>query len=195
MRTELQRARLQLADAIEQHWKKQCYGETDMTEQVLAASHAFEDLIDHRGVFEPIDLPSGRVVSFKRLTENSVTAVLSGAGKELVREEVERPTGGMGAFGDARFRADQVRRRRSWAGELQAARKTDEVVRGATREAEEAEATLRTHVLANQDAFQGPSLVAGFVRDWLKGDQREIASLVEALATPAPSRASGVSEN
>ena len=194
MPIELERSRKQLADAA-LRIASSGVG-TVVTTPMLEASEALEEIIGYPGAFEPVDLSCGLTMSFERSTENSVTPVLSGAGIELVCEEVERPAGGMGAFGDARFRADQVRRWRSLVDELQAAGMTAEVeaVREAAWEAE-AEATLRTHVLANQDAFQGPSLVAGLVRDWLEGDQREIAPLAEALATPAPSRTSRVSEN
>ena len=181
MPTELERSRGRLADAVLRIVSTS--SGTDVTSLARVASEALEEIIGYPSAFEPVVRPLGFTVSFEQLTRNDATAVVSYHGVERGRVTVDRPCGGMGAFGNARFLADQVRHRWSWAGELQADGKTDEVVREARREAEKAEATLRAHVLANPNAFLGPSRVARRVHDWLKDDQREIAPLVKALAT------------
>ena len=184
MSTGLEESRIRFANFVKQLVEAGPRG--DDVSLRWGANNAFEELFGYPNAFEPIGLPLGYVVFCEPPTEDCLFAVLSRDGVEIRRVEMERPSGGMGAFGDARFYAEEARSQRSLAGALRAAGKTTELVQGAVQEAEKAEADLREHVLAHPDAFQGRSLAARRVRAWIEGNQRDIGPLVDALAITDP---------
>lgn len=181
MPTELERSRERLADAVLRIVSTS--SGTDVTSLTRVASEALEEIIGHPGAFEPIERTIDFTVAFKQLTRDDVTAVVFYHGVEVGRATVDRPCGGIGVFGDARFQANVVRHYRWWADCLRIAGKQASVIRDAEQIAEEAESALRDLVIGNPRAFSGRSLAAQCVRAWSARPERHIRKLVEALAT------------
>ena len=185
MPTELERSRERLADAVLRIVTTS--GGTDDPSLTRVASEALEEIIGYPSAFEPVDLPLGFTVSFEQLTRNDVAAVVSHYGVEVGRETVDRPCGGMGVFGDARFQANVARHYRWWTDCLRIAGKQASVIRDAEQIAEEAESALQDLVIGNPRAFSGRSLAAQRVRAWSARPERGVKRLIEALATePLP---------
>lgn len=196
MSTELERSRERLAAAA---WRIVSTRTTDVTEPVLEANEALEEIFGHLGAFEPVHLPPGVTVSFEQVTRNDVTAVVSEHGVEQGRVIVHRPHEGPGVLGAARFHATEARYQRWVADCMRAAGKSESLIREAEQKAEEAETALRDLVISNPGGFNRHALAAQGVRAWLAGPRGDVTELNEALATePLPfspadvSRAHGV---
>ena len=182
MSSELERSRERLADAVLRIVSTS--SGTDVTSLTRVASEALEEIIGYPSAFEPVDRPLGFTVSFEQLTRNDVAAVVSHYGVEVGRETVDRPCGGMGVFGDARFQANVAQHYRWWTDCLRIAGKQASVIRDAEQIAEEAESALQDLVIGNPRAFSGRSLAAQRVRAWSARPERGgVKRLIEALAT------------
>ena len=184
MPTELERNRVQLADAV---WRTVSAGK-NVTEPMRVASESLEEIIGYRGAFDPVNLPSGVTVSLKQLPENDdVTAIISYRGVERDHVTVDRPYGGPGVLGTARLHATEARHHRWVADCLKAASKSESLISQALQEAEKEEAALREIVIGNPSEFNRHALAAQRVRAWLAGPKDDVEELIKALVTkPLP---------
>lgn len=183
MPTELERNRVQLADAV---WRAVSAG-ANVTEPMRVASEALEEIIGYRGAFDPVNLPSGVTVSFEQLPGNDVTAIISYRGVEHGRVPVDRPYGGPGVLGTARLHANEARHHRWVADCLKAEGKSESLICEALQEAGKEEAALREIVIGNPSEFNRHALSAQHVRAWLAGPKDDVEELIEALVTePLP---------